>query len=77
MRIESNTGSTELSGFEVFYMFTDPTGNVTESYYVKLPDTFTISAGGSRIAHFDNTGAADHSRSTSSASMPRRSTHSM
>lgn len=56
----TNTGDTELSGFEVFYTFTDATANVTESYYYQLPDSFTIPAGGSRIAHFDNTGAADH-----------------
>ncbi len=56
----SNTGSTELSGFEVFYTFTDPTDNITESYYTKLPDSFTIPPGGQRIAHFDNTGAPDH-----------------
>jgi len=56
----SNTGSTELSGFEVFYTFTDPTDNITESYYTKLPDSFMIPPGGQRIAHFDNTGAPDH-----------------
>jgi hypothetical protein len=56
----TNTGSTELSGFEVYYTFTDPTDDVTESYYVALPETFTIAPGGSRIAHFDNSGAADH-----------------
>lgn len=56
----SNTGATELSGFEVFYTFTDPTANTTESYYLMLPDSFTIPAGGQRVANFDNTGAADH-----------------
>ena len=56
----TNTGATELGGFEVFYTFTDPTTAVSESYYAKLPDTFTIAAGATRIAHFDNTGAADH-----------------
>ena len=55
-----NTGSTELGGFEVFYTFTDPTTAVSESYYAKLPDTFTIPAGATRIAHFDNSGAVDH-----------------
>ncbi|MDE0804428.1 MAG: hypothetical protein OSA99_14035 [Acidimicrobiales bacterium] len=56
----TNTGSTELAGFEVYYTFTDPTASLTESYYTKLPDTFTIAAGESRVVHFDNTGATDH-----------------
>jgi hypothetical protein len=56
----TNTGSVELAGFEVFYTFTDPITNTAESYYTKLPDTFTIPAGGSRVVHFDNTGAQDH-----------------
>lgn len=56
----TNTGSTDLSGVEVFYTFTDPTASLSESYYTKLPDTFTIPAGGSRVVHFDNTGAPDH-----------------
>ena len=56
----TNTGTAELSGFEVFYSFTDPTTTTTESYYAKLPETFTIPAGGERAAHFDNTGAVDH-----------------
>jgi hypothetical protein len=56
----TNTGSTELSGFEVYYTFTDPTAGTSDSYYTKLPDTFTIPAGGSRIIHFDNTGQPDH-----------------
>ncbi len=56
----SNTGTTDLTGVEVFYTFTDPTDNISESYYTKLPDSFTIPAGGTRIAHFDDTGAPDH-----------------
>ena len=56
----SNTGSTPLTAFEFYYTFTDPTTKVTESYYAKLPDSFTIPAGGKRVAHFDNTGAPDH-----------------
>ena len=57
----TNTGATQLRGFEIFYTFTDPTTAISESYYTKLPDTFTIAAGATRIAHFDNTGAVDHS----------------
>lgn len=56
----TNMGSTEHTGFEVYYTFTDPTAGVAESYYTKLPDSFTIPAGGSRVVHFDNTGATDH-----------------
>lgn len=56
----SNTGTTELTGFEVFYTFADSTAGISESYYAQLPDTFTIPSGGQRIAHFDNTGAPDH-----------------
>lgn len=56
----ANTGTTELAAFEVFYTFSDPATNITESYYARLPDTFTIPAGERRVAHFDNTGATDH-----------------
>ncbi|WP_395154167.1 hypothetical protein [Ilumatobacter sp.] len=56
----SNTGSTDLGGFEIYSTFTDPTDNISESYYTKVPDSFTIPGGGSRTIHFDNTGAPDH-----------------
>lgn len=56
----TNTGSTVLTGVEVFYTFTDPTANLSESYYTKLPNAFSIPAGASRVVHFDNTGAPDH-----------------
>jgi hypothetical protein len=56
----TNTGHDELSAFEVYYTFTDPTTHDTESYYLALPDSFTITAGGTRVAHFDNTGSVDH-----------------
>ena len=56
----TNTGTTELTAFEVVYTFTDPTTNVTENYYAKLPANFAIPAGGQRTAHFDNTGTPDH-----------------
>lgn len=55
-----NTGTADLAGVEVFYTFTDTKTSDTESYYLKLPSTFTIPANGQRIAHFDNTGATDH-----------------
>lgn len=56
----SNTGTAELTAFEVYYTFTDPTTSVTENYYAKLPTSFSIPAGGKRIAHFDRTGIVDH-----------------
>lgn len=56
----TNSGSTELAGFEVYYTFSDPTAGTSESYYAKLPDTFTVPAGTSRTIHFDNSGATDH-----------------
>jgi hypothetical protein len=55
-----NSGTTPLSGVEVFYTFADPTSSAKESYYLKLPATFTVPAGGTRTIHFDNTGAPDH-----------------
>lgn len=55
-----NTGSTDLANVEVFTTFTDPTTNTSESYYTRLPASFSIPAGGTRIAHFDDTGAPDH-----------------
>lgn len=56
----TNTGTSELTAFEIFYTFTDLTTNVTENYYAKLSSGFTIPAGGKRTAHFDNTGQPDH-----------------
>jgi len=56
----TNTGSVELSGFEVYTTYTDPTDKISESYYTALPSTFTIAPGATRVAHFDATGAPDH-----------------
>lgn len=56
----TNIGTAELTAFEVYYTFTDPTTNTTEGYYARLPADFTIPGGGTRVAHFDNTGAVDH-----------------
>lgn len=56
----TNSGSVALGGVEVYYTFKDPKTGASESYYLKLPDTFTIPAGGTKIAHFDNSGAPDH-----------------
>lgn len=56
----TNSAPTDLGNVEVFYTFTDPTAHTSESYYARLPASFTIAAGGTRIVHFDNSGAADH-----------------
>ena len=55
-----NTGSAALTAFEVFYTISDPKTKDTESYYVRLPDSFTIAAGARRVAHFDGTKGTDH-----------------
>ena len=56
----SNTSAADVGGFEIYYTFADPTTNITENYYLELPADFTIPAGGTRTAHFDDTGATDH-----------------
>lgn len=56
----SNSGSTPLTGLEVFYTITDTKTKGSESYYAKLPSSFTIPAGGKRTVNFDGTGAPDH-----------------
>lgn len=56
----ANTGSSPLANVEVFYTFTDQTTRTTESYYARLPGSFNVPAGGTRIVHFDDTGAPDH-----------------
>lgn len=56
----SNTSSGALNGFEIYYTIADPATGISENYYTALPADFTIPAGGSRVAHFDDTGAPDH-----------------
>ena len=56
----TNSGSADLAGFEVYYTITDPKTSEAESYYTKLPGSFTVAPGANRVIHFDNTGAADH-----------------
>jgi len=56
----ANSSTTALTNVEIFTTLTDPTTNTAESYYTKLPSSFSIPAGGTRIAHFDDTGASDH-----------------
>ena len=56
----TNSGDAELAAFEVYYTITDPKTSDSEAYYAKLPTSFTVAPGASRVIHFDNTGAADH-----------------
>lgn len=56
----TNSGSAELVAFEVYYTITDPKTSEAESYYTKLPGSFSVAPGASRVIHFDNTGEADH-----------------
>ena len=56
----SNSTGTALAGIEIYYTFADLTTGVIENYYAALPADFTIDAGGTRTAHFDSTGVADH-----------------
>lgn len=56
----TNTGATDLTGFEIYYTFADTKTSATENYYFKLPADFTIPAGGARTAHFDDAGSPDH-----------------
>lgn len=56
----SNTTSSDLTSIEVYATYVDTVAGTEESYYTALPSSFTIEAGGTRVAHFDNTGATDH-----------------
>lgn len=56
----TNSGTADLTSFEVYYTITDPTTSDTENYYTQLPTSFSIAAGASRAVHLDNTGATDH-----------------
>lgn len=56
----ANNGTSELSGFEIFYTFTDRKTGASESYYFQFPAGFTIPAGARRVAHFDDSGGVDH-----------------
>jgi hypothetical protein len=56
----TNTSSAELAGFEVYYTFDDQTAQISESYDAKLPASFTVAPGATRVIHFDNSGAPDH-----------------
>jgi hypothetical protein len=54
-----NTTSRPLDDIEIYYKIIDKAKNLSEGYYSKL-DGFVIPSGGTRVAHFDNTGQKDH-----------------
>lgn len=54
-----NTGSKPLDQIEVYYRITDPSKNVSEGYFAKLPGV-SIPAGVTKVVNFDNTGKAGH-----------------
>jgi hypothetical protein len=56
--LKNSTGK-PVKDVEVFYEIIDKTKNVSEGYYTKL-NGFVIPPGGTRVAHFDNTGQRDH-----------------
>lgn len=55
-----NSGPAPAGNVEVYYILTDPKKKISESYYAKLGDSFTIPAGGKRVVHFDDTTGPDH-----------------
>jgi hypothetical protein len=55
----TNTTSSDITNFDVYYTITDPTANKVQSYYRTLPG-FTLKAGETKALHFDNTGQPDH-----------------
>ena len=54
-----NTGTTALSGFEIYYTMTDIVTKASESYYQKL-DGLNVAAGATTTIYFDNRAVAGH-----------------
>jgi hypothetical protein len=55
----TNTTDTDLTDFDIYYTFADPTTNHTEAYYLKLSD-FTLGAGETTSIHFDSADQPAH-----------------
>jgi hypothetical protein len=55
----TNTTSSDITNFDVYYTITDSTTGQSQSYYRTLPG-FTLQAGETKALHFDNTGQPDH-----------------
>ncbi len=54
-----NTTDNELKGFEVYYTIKDNDTNLTEAYYVRLPD-FILKSGETKSINFDNKDGDGH-----------------
>ncbi len=55
----TNTTTSAITNFDVYYTITDPATGQMQSYYRTLPG-FTLNAGETKALHFDNTGQPDH-----------------
>jgi hypothetical protein len=55
----TNTGTGEITGFDIYYTITDLTTNQVQGFFRTLPG-FTLAAGERKSLHFDNTGQPDH-----------------
>lgn len=55
----TNTGTTELTNFDIYYTITDLTTNQVQSFYRTLPD-FALAAGETKSLHFDNAEQPNH-----------------
>jgi len=49
----TNTGKSDLSGFDIYYTITDKADQTQESYYQQL-NGLTLAAGETKTVHFDN-----------------------
>ena len=54
-----NTGTADLTDFDIYITITDQVTGDVQGYYRTLPG-FTVKAGETKELHFDNTGQADH-----------------
>jgi len=55
----SNSTQKEITGFDIYYTFTDAVSGDQQAYYRKL-DGFTLKTGESKSLHLDNESAAEH-----------------
>lgn len=55
----TNTGTADLTNFDIYYTITDKDTGAVQGYYRTLPG-FTVTPGETKDIHFDNTGQPDH-----------------
>ena len=55
----NNTGTADLTNFDIYTTITDQTTGDVQGYYRTLPG-FTVKPGETKDIHFDNTGQPDH-----------------